>query len=72
MYYVEFTFIIESLHTFSKLDNFVANKVHVSALEITDPEVIFSEYVPIIVKCNVTKCNMYDALNDGINYHQLS
>jgi len=41
----------------------VANNVRVSAFEISDPEVTFSDHVPIIIQCNVTICSMYDALN---------
>jgi len=53
----------------AKIDYFMAKNVNFSSFEITEPEVNFSEYVLIIVKFNVTRCSMYNALNGCSNCH---
>jgi exonuclease III len=50
---VRFTYINESLNHFSKIDYIMYNNVHVRAFEITDPEVNFSDHVPIIATCTI-------------------
>jgi exonuclease III len=50
---LKFTYINEPLNHFSKIDYIAYNNVHVKAFEITDPDVNFSDHVPIIVICSV-------------------
>jgi len=50
---VKFTYINESLNHYSKIDYIMYNNVHVRAFEITDPDVNFSDHVPIIATCVV-------------------
>jgi hypothetical protein len=54
---IKFTYINESLNSFSKIDYFVFNDVHVYSFEITDPDVNFSDHVPILIRCIVNICS---------------
>ena len=50
---MKFTYINESLNHFSKIDYILYDNVYVTAFEITDPDVNFSDHVPIIATCCV-------------------
>lgn len=50
---IKFTYINEALNQYSKIDYIVYDNVNISGFEITDPDVNFSDHVPIIAKCVV-------------------
>ncbi len=60
---VKFTYINESLNHYSKIDYIMYNNVHVHAFEITDPDVNFSDHVPIIATCIVNTSSKLSVFN---------
>ena len=62
---VRFTYINESLNHFSKLDYILYDNVYVKDFEITDPDVNFSDHVPITVTCTVNVSANFVAENDN-------
>jgi len=64
----KYTYVNESLNQYSKIDYIVADNVPVINYDVIDPDVNFSDHLPVTVKCIIDteffRCKDYKILND--------
>ena len=62
---VKYTYVNESLCHYSKIDFFLSNNVTIHDFEIFDPDINFSDHLPLLLTCNVN-FNRLDLSNQHV------
>ena len=70
---IDYTYVNESLNHFSKIDFMLFNNVSVHNFKIFDPDIHFSDHLPLLLTCSANfnnVCNRDVLLNDDQNILQ--